>query len=381
MSNTDKPLDGVLVVTLEQAVAAPFASSRLADAGARVIKVERPETGDFARHYDYMVHGESAHFVWLNRGKESVALDIKTDDDKRLLKAMIARADVFIQNLAPGAAARLGLESDGLRAHHPKLITCDISGYGEDGPYRDAKAYDLLIQCESGLTSITGTPEGPGRVGVSVCDIATGMAAHAGITEALFAQARTGVGRGISISMFDVMADWMNVPLLCHDYAGRTMPRNGLNHPTICPYGAFTCADGTQIVISIQNEREWLRFCETVLADRVLASDPRYCSNTRRLENRPELEAVIACIFAAQTSPDMTDILRDAGIAFGAVNEVKDLSVHPQLTRIEIDTPTGPVSYGGPPIRRSDEGGIKLGPVPKLGEHTEAIRKEFADKK
>ena len=363
-------------MSLEQAVAAPFVSSRLADAGARVIKVERPRTGDFARHYDDMVHGQSTHFVWLNRGKESVVLDIKSKAERILLQAMIGKADVFIQNLSPGTTRRLGLGSDDLRARHRRLITCDISGYGEDGPYRHAKAYDLLIQCESGLASITGTPSGPGRVGVSVCDIATGMAAHAGIVEALVERTRSGCGRGICISMFDTMADWMAVPLLCHDYADHVMMRLGLNHPTICPYGAFACADGSLIVIAIQNEDEWQRFCQQILNESALAGDPRFNGTMARLKNRQALEAIISKAFAARQRADMLQALIAADIAFGAVNDVSDLSSHPQLKRITVDTPAGPVSYAAPPLRRSGET-FEAGAVPVLGEHSDAIRKEF----
>ena len=255
------PLEGILVVALEHAVAAPFCSSRLADAGARVIKIERPE-GDFARAYDHVVHGESAYFVWLNRGKELIVLDIKDPGDAALLQRMTARADVFIQNLAAGAAERAGFGSAALRRRYPRLITCEISGYGDEGPYRDMKAYDLLIQCEAGLASITGVPERPGRVGVSVADIACGMYAHAGILQALFQRERTGEGSAIAVSLFDSLADWMTVPLLHYDYGGKAPERVGLRHPSIAPYGAFVTADGKQVVISIQNEREWRNLCQ-----------------------------------------------------------------------------------------------------------------------
>ncbi|HEY9147974.1 MAG TPA: CaiB/BaiF CoA-transferase family protein, partial [Gammaproteobacteria bacterium] len=259
-----QPLDGLLVIALEQAVAAPYCSSRLADAGARVIKIERSE-GDFAREYDHVAGGESAYFTWLNRGKESICLDIKSPGDADLLQRMLGDADVFIQNLAPGAAARAGFDSAALRASHPRLITVDISGYGESGPYREMKAYDLLVQCETGLASITGAPERPGRVGVSVCDIACGMYAHAGVLEALLERQRTGRGKGLAVSLFDAMADWMTVPLLHQDYTGEAPQRVGLNHPSIAPYGAYACEGGDQVVISIQNNREWRNFCEQVL--------------------------------------------------------------------------------------------------------------------
>ena len=275
------PLAGLLVVALEQAVAAPYVSSRLADAGARVLKIERPE-GDFARGYDRVAKGESAYFVWLNRGKESICLDIKNPDDAAVLMRMLAQADVFIQNLAPGAAARAGFGSEALRERHPRLITVDISGYGDDGPYRDRKAYDLLLQCETGLVSITGAPAEPGRVGVSICDIACGMYAHTAVLESLLQRERSGRGEGISVSLFDALADWMSVPLLHQQYGGAAPPRVGLNHPSIAPYGAYQCAADEMIVIAIQNEREWQRFCKQVLEQEWLGSDVRFADNTAR---------------------------------------------------------------------------------------------------
>jgi itaconate CoA-transferase len=272
------PLEGLLVVAMEQAVAAPFCSSRLADAGARVIKVERPE-GDFARSYDHVVDGESAYFVWLNRGKESICLNIKDSRDCELLAKILKTADVFIQNLAPGAARRAGFDSAQLRLSNPALITVDISGYGEAGPYRDMKAYDLLVQCETGLASITGAPEQPGRVGVSLCDIACGMYAHAAVLQALLERQQTGRGQGLSVSLFDALADWMTVPLLHQDYTGEAPKRVGLNHPTIAPYGAYACGSGDQVVISIQNDREWQSFCEGVLKRPELFDSAPYASN------------------------------------------------------------------------------------------------------
>ena len=372
-----KPLEGILVLTLEHAVAAPFVSSRLADAGARVIKIERPETGDFSRDYDHVVHGESAYFVWLNRGKESLVLDIKNQDDFAILKSILAKTDVFIQNLAPGAMERLGLGSEQLRETYPQLITCDITGYGEDGPYRNAKAYDLLIQCESGLASLTGTPDAPGRVGISVCDIATGMTAHAAIVEALHERSRTGHGRGVSVSMFDTLADWMAVPLMHYDYAARKTPRVGLSHTVVCPYGAFACSDGSLIVIAVQNQNEWQNFCKYVFNDTTIADDPRFKTNSDRLENRTVLNSMIDAVFAAKPRDVLLKILDDARIARGAVNEIEDLASHPQLDRIEIASPTGPVSFPAPPIRRSGET-LVLGPSPEFDEHTEKIKKEFS---
>ena len=288
-----RDLEGITVVSLEQAVAAPHATARLADAGARVIKVERPE-GDFARGYDSLVHGESAYFVWTNRGKESVALDLRKPDDMALMRAMLSRADVFVQNLAPGAAARLGLGHDALGADNPALIHVSISGYGEDGPYRDQKAYDMLIQGESGLLSVNGTPEGAARVGISVCDIAAGENAFSAILQALYARMRTRLGRAIEVSLFHTMADWMNVPYLQAHYGGKVPPRLGLRHPSIAPYGAFACADGTQILLSVQNDREWRALCGKVLFRPDLADDPAYATNIARVARMAEVEAFVA---------------------------------------------------------------------------------------
>jgi itaconate CoA-transferase len=371
-----KPLEGLLVVSLEQAVAAPYCSSRLADAGARVIKLERPE-GDFARGYDRVVHGESAYFVWLNRGKESIAVDLKQAVDLALVKRMIAAADVFIQNLAPGAAGRLGLGHESLRAAHPRLVTCDISGYGETGPYAKMKAYDLLVQAESGLASITGRPEGPGRVGVSVCDIACGMYAYQAILESLLLRARTGEGAALATSLFSGMADWMTVPLLHQDYGPGAPPRVGLNHPSIAPYGVYACRGGEEVVFSIQNEREWRRLVEEVLQRPQMLADPRFADNTARVANRPALDAVIDEVFGALDRETLTRRLSEAAIAYGAVNTPADLSAHPQLRRVTVATPTGPVELVAPPVefRGSD---AELGAVPAVDQHGAALRKEFA---
>jgi len=368
------PLDGLLVVALEQAVAAPLCSSRLADAGARVIKIERPD-GDFARHYDRVAAGESAYFVWLNRGKESLCLDIKDNGDAELLRRIVADADVFIQNLAPGAAARAGLGAAELRTANPQLITVDITGYGSDGPYRDMKAYDLLVQCESGLASITGAPGQPGRVGVSVSDIACGMYAHAAVLEALIERDRTGVGRALSVSLFDATADWMTVPLL-HQEAGEPPQRVGLNHPSIAPYGAYTCKGGEQVVIAIQNEREWLSFCAQVLRNEALATDARFANNTARCANRSALNEAIDAVLGTLSRDRLVGRLRVGKIAFGAVNSLADLAQHPQLRRAAVDTPSGPVALVAPPVRRGD-GKCTLRAVPAVGEHSEAIRREF----
>ena len=371
-----KLLSGLLVVALEQAVAAPYCSSRLADAGARVIKIERPE-GDFARGYDAAVNGLSSYFVWLNRGKESLVADIKDPEDARLLHAILGQADVFIQNLAPGAAARAGFGSDELRRRFPRLITVDISGYGDGNAYTDMKAYDLLVQAESGLATITGNPAGPGRVGVSVCDIACGMSAHAAVLEALIARGRSGRGATLEVSLFDGMADWMNVPLLYAEGTGRSPERVGLAHPSICPYGAFATADGALVLISIQNEREWRRFCAEFLRDPDLPLREGFGSNTARVANRPGVDALVGRAFASITRDEAAQRLRAAGTAYGFVNGVMDLARHTALRRVTVDTEAGQASVVAPPAIR-DRRPPELGPVPRIGQHTDAIRREFA---
>lgn len=370
-----KPLAGLLVVSMEQAVAAPYCASRLADAGARVIKIERPE-GDFARAYDATAKGQSSYFVWLNRGKESVCLDIKDPADKQVLSTLIARADVFIQNLAPGAMARAGFGSAELRARHPRLITVDISGYGEEGDYATMKAYDLLVQAETGLASVTGRAEGPGRVGVSCCDIACGMNAHAAVLEALIARSITGQGKGIAVSLFDGMADWMTVPLLQYEGTGKNPPRIGLAHPSICPYGAFGTKDGQLVLISIQNEREWASFSAHFMDDAGLPQREGFRSNNERVANRPMVDAHIAAMFAALTRDECAAKLRRANTAYGFVNDCEGLRHHPALRRIAVETPEGPVEINAPAARLSD-GPRALGAVPALGAHTAAVRAEF----
>ncbi len=376
MTESRATLDGLLVVTLEQAVAAPYASSRLADAGARVIKIERAD-GDFARGYDKVVDGESAYFVWLNRGKESLVLDIKKDDDKALLRRILARADVFIQNLAPGAAARAGFGADELRRAHPRLITCDISGYGDDNPYRDMRAYDMLVQAESGLCAVTGGPEEPARVGVSVCDIAAGMYAFAAILEALIRRGRTGEGEAIAVSLFDGLADWMAVPLLHYDYGGKAPTRVGLRHPSITPYESFATKDGGRILISIQNEREWQRFAREVMGHPEWAEAGPYADNVQRTKNRDRLVPEIAAVFAQFTRDGMATKLKKAEIAYGFVNGVAEFSEHPALRRVTVETPHGLADMPAPPARRQGRA-PDLRPVPALGAHTDAIRREFA---
>jgi crotonobetainyl-CoA:carnitine CoA-transferase CaiB-like acyl-CoA transferase len=372
---TSAPLSGLLVVSLEQAVAAPYCSSRLADAGARVIKIERPE-GDFARGYDKAARGLSSYFVWLNRGKQSLVADIKAADDAALLHRILARADVFIQNLAPGAAARAGFGSDALRERYPRLITVDISGYGDTGDYATMKAYDLLVQAESGLAMITGHPAGPGRVGVSACDIACGMAAHAGALEALIERGITGAGKGLKVSLFDGMADWMNVPLLFYEGTGKAPERLGLAHPSICPYGAFATADGALVLISIQNEREWGEFCARFLDEPDLPRRAGFETNVIRVANRATVDAHVGATFARLTRDQAAAKLRAANTAYGFVNTVAEFSRHPALRRATVATPNGEVSIAAPPVIGSD-GPRVLGPVPAIGEHSTDIRAEF----
>jgi itaconate CoA-transferase len=371
-----KPLDGLLVVTLEQAVAAPYCSSRLADAGARVIKIERPE-GDFARGYDAAVHGLSSYFVWLNRGKQSLVADIKNPEDAALLHRVLEKADVFIQNLAPGAAARAGFGSEELRRRYPRLITLDVSGYGSGHAYAGMKAYDLLVQAESGLAAITGHPAGPGRVGVSVCDIACGMASYAAVLEALIGRSITGQGRKLEVSLFDGMADWMNVPLLYFEGTGKAPKRVGLAHPSICPYGAFETSDGALVLFSIQNEREWAKFCAGVLEQPDLPAQPGFESNNARVANRAAVDSRVADVFAALTRDQVAARLDAAGTAYGFVNEVADLVRHPALRRVDVATPGGLASIVAPPAIHDGAAPI-LGPVPEIGEHDGLIRAEFA---
>ena len=372
--NNALPLSGLLVVSLEQAVAAPMCTSRLADAGARVIKIERPE-GDFARGYDDLVHGECSYFVWLNRGKESVVLDLTLAADKTLLAAMLARADVFVQNLKPGALERLGFPIAKLRRDYPRLICCSITGYGETGPLAMRKAYDMLIQAESGLASITGTAE-PSRVGVSVVDIASGMYAQQAILEALITRGRSGEGAELAISMFDAMADWMTVPLLQQE-AGAPPTRIGLAHVSISPYGAFKTRDGVDILISIQSDREWRVLAAKVLDDAALVADPNFATNVERVKRRAETDGKVAAVFGALDADALEQKLVAADIAFARVNTPADLARHPHLRRITVGTPSGPVSYPAPTERRAAEG-RRYGPVPALGQHSEKIRAEFA---
>ena len=356
-------LEGLTVVAIEQAVAAPFASARLADAGARVIKVERPE-GDFGRGYDDVAKGQSSYFVWLNRGKDSVTLDLASPAGKARLAELLDKADVLIQNLKPGAMAKLGFDLDRLHANDPRLISCSITGFGEGGPMADRKAYDLLIQAESGLCSITGGPSEPARVGISVVDIATGASAHAAILEALIRRGISGRGARLSVSMFDVMADWLTVPLLNHE-GGKTPKRVGLAHPSIAPYGVFQPREGAPILISIQSDREWRVLCERFIKDASLADDPRFAINVARVRNRAETDAIVGQAFARRTSAEAIEILSQANIALATVNDMAGLAAHPHLNRITVDTPNGPVSYPAPGVTWVGET-RSYGPVPAL---------------
>jgi crotonobetainyl-CoA:carnitine CoA-transferase CaiB-like acyl-CoA transferase len=371
-----RDLEGITVVSLEQAVAAPHATARLADAGARVIKVERPE-GDFARGYDSLVHGESAYFVWTNRGKESIALDLRTPDDMAVMRAMLAKADVFVQNLAPGAAARLGLGSDPLLAGNPGLIHVSISGYGEEGPYRDQKAYDMLIQGESGLLSVNGTPEGAARVGISVCDVAAGENALSAILQALYARMRSGRGRAIEVSLFQTMADWMNVPYLQAHYGGKAPPRLGLRHPSIAPYGAFACADGSQVLLSVQNDREWRALCTQILGRSDLADNPAYSTNIARVSRMAEVEALIAPTLAGIDREIAIQRLTEAGIACGRLSSLEDLAIHPQARHLTADSPTGSIRLMDRGVRHIGHGGPAAVIVPALDQHGARLRAEF----
>jgi itaconate CoA-transferase len=359
------PLEGITVIAVEQAVAAPFCSSRLADAGAHVIKVERPE-GDFARGYDAVAKGQSSYFVWLNRGKDSVVIDLASSKGRASLEALISGADVLLQNLKPGSMDKLGFSLARLRKDYPKLICCSISGYGDDGPYAHRKAYDMLIQAESGLASITGGPEGPSRVGMSVVDVATGATAHAAILEALIARSRSGKGADIRISMFDVMADWLAVPLLNAE-AGNPPQRMALAHPSIAPYGAFRSKDGKDILISIQSEREWKKLCADVLGQPGLPNDPRFCNVVERVRNRALTDKAVGNAFAAMNRDELLKRLSDADIAFAEVNTMADLARHPHLRRIEVETPKGTVSYAAPAAIVVGEP-RHYGAVPGIGE-------------
>ncbi|MBD9597342.1 CoA transferase [Ensifer sp. ENS05] len=371
------PLDGIKVVAIEQAVAAPFCSARLADAGAQVLKIERPE-GDFARGYDDVCSGQSSYFVWLNRGKGSLIVDLASLQGKQELADLLNGADVLVQNLKPGALDRLGFGPEKLRETYPRLIICSISGYGETGSLANRKAYDLLIQAESGLSSITGGPEAPARVGISVVDIATGATAYSAILEALLARAASGQGADIRVSMFDVMADWLTVPLL-HQEAGKTPKRIGLAHPSIAPYGVFGTKDGKDILISIQSDREWAKFSAEFLKQPEKATDPRFSKNVARVANREATDKLVASVFASLNEEEAKALLSKADVAFASVNDMSALSAHPHLRRITVDTEAGPVSYPAPaPIFKGAE--RHYGAVPALGQRPRVDRIDVAPK-
>ncbi|QIN81892.1 CoA transferase [Rubrobacter tropicus] len=374
------PLDGMTVVALEQAVAAPFATRQLADLGARVIKVERPGVGDFARGYDETVNGLASHFVWLNRSKESLTLNLKEDGAKGVLHRLIERADVFVQNLAPGAAERLGLGADELRREHPRLIHCSISGYGGGGPYAQKKAYDLLVQCEAGLVSITGTPETPSKVGISIADIAAGMYAYSGILSALLRRERAGEGAVLEVSMLEALGEWMGFPAYFAGYGDKEPQRSGASHAAIAPYGPFECGDGGVIFLGIQNEREWESFCEVVLGQPALARDERFATNSERVANRDVLHREIEAIFEGLSSEEAIERLETAKIANARMRTVRDFLDHPQLEARnrwrEVGSPAGPLRALIPPVSmRGVESAMK--PIPDVGEHTDAILEEL----
>ncbi len=371
-----RPLDGITVIALEQAVAAPFCSRQLADLGARVIKIERPAVGDFARDYDQAVKGLSAYFVWLNRSKESLTLDVKHPQAGEILSRLIASADVFIQNLAPGAAGRLGLDAETLLAKHPRLIVADISGYGDSGPYAHKKAYDLLVQSEAGVLSVTGTPEQQCKVGISIVDIAAGMYAYTGILTALYQREKTGKGTRVEVTMFEALGEWMTNPLLYTHFSGQALRRSGPDHATIVPYGRFRCGGGASVMMGIQNEREWVKFCAQVLGDAQLAKDTRYDSNAKRLERRAKVVAMIERVFSAFSAEQVMAKLDAAGIANARVNTPEEVWQHPQFKARnrwrEMGSPVGPIPTLLPPATMPDFE-ARLDPVPAVGEHTDHI--------
>lgn len=379
-----RPLDGLTVVSLEHAIAAPFCTRQLADLGARVIKIERPGAGDFARAYDERVLGQASHFVWTNRSKESLAIDVKSENGRAVLTALLAKADVLIQNLAPGAADRLGLDYDALSAANPKLIVCNISGYGPDGPYRDKKAYDLLIQSEAGFLSVTGSDDAPAKAGCSIADIAAGMYAYTNILAAVIERGRTGRGRRIDVSMLESMVEWMSFPLYYTFDGAPPPPRVGAAHATIFPYGPFSAGDGQRVMLGIQNDREWDAFCRVVLRLPDLASDPRFALNSSRSAARESLTQVIEAVFADLSAAEVVERLDEAGIANARVNDMSQVWSHEQLAArgrwTTVDTPQGPVPSLIPPgIDVTDN--PRMDAVPAVGQHNAAILKElgFAD--
>jgi len=371
-----RPLDGITLVALEQAVAAPFATRQLADLGARVIKIERPGVGDFARDYDQTVKGQSAYFVWLNRSKESLTLDVKHARAAEILKRLIGNADVFIQNLAPGAAGRLGLDAVTLLAKHPRLIVCDVSGYGDSGPYARKKAYDLLVQSEAGVLSVTGTPETQTKVGISIVDISAGMYAYSGILTALYQREKTGKGTRVDVTMFESLAEWMSHPLNYTHFGGKPPQRSGPDHATIVPYGRFKCGDGAYVMLGIQNEREWAKFCAGVLGMPGLATDDKYSNNTKRTSRRAEVVALIEEVFSRMKAEEVVARLDAADIANARINTPQEVWDHPQLKARdrwrEVGSPAGPLPVLLPPVTMP-EFEARLDPIPAIGEHTDRI--------
>ena len=374
------PLDGITVVALEQAVAAPFASRQLADLGARVIKIERPGAGDFARRYDRTVLGQSSYFVWLNRGKESIELDVKSAEGQAVLAALLDRADVLIQNLAPGAAGRLGLAAATLSRRYPRLICCSVSGYGPDGPYREKKAYDLLVQCEAGLLSVTGTADEPAKAGISVADIAAGMYAYTGVLTALYERERTGRGSCFEVAMLDALGEWMSQPYFFSVYGGRPPERTGARHASIAPYGPYPAAGGSQVFLGIQNEREWAVLCEKILGRPELITDERFATNPDRVAHNDELTAIIVAVFSAIPAAGLMARLDAAGLANAQLRTPAEFAEHPQLAARdrwrEVGTPHGPVRTLLPPVTVPGREPV-LGAVPAVGQHTAAIRAEL----
>jgi crotonobetainyl-CoA:carnitine CoA-transferase CaiB-like acyl-CoA transferase len=374
------PLDGLVVISVEQAIAAPFASRQLADLGARVIKIERPGVGDFARAYDHTVRGLASHFVWTNRSKESLTLDLKRPEALDVLRRLVSRADVYLHNLAPGAMNRLGFGAAALGQQYPRLVICEISGYGTSGPYRDKKAYDLLVQSEAGLVSITGTPETPSKVGISIADIAAGMYAFSSILAALVRRSTTGTGALLDISMLDALAEWMGYPAYYAGYGGTPLPRTGARHAAIAPYGPYGAGDGRVVYLGLQNEREWARFCADVLEQPTLAADPRFNSNAARVEHHDELEKIIVRAFAGKTAQEVIDSLDAAQIANARMNTVGEFIDHPQLAARgkwqQVDSPAGPLRALVPPFG-FDDVSPRMGPIPDVGEHTDKILTEL----
>jgi crotonobetainyl-CoA:carnitine CoA-transferase CaiB-like acyl-CoA transferase len=370
------PLEGTTVVSIEQAVAAPFATRQLADLGARVIKVERPGDGDFARGYDESIRGQSSYFVWLNRSKESLTCDLKNPEGRAVVEALLADADVFVQNLAPGAARRLGFDAQTLQSRNPGLIVCDVTGFGSTGPWWNAKAYDLLVQCETGLVSLTGPPDFPAKAGISVADIAAGMYAYSGILTALLQRATTGRAPALEVSLFEALAEWMGSPIYYTEGLGRQPQRVGIEHATIAPYGPYTAGDGGVVLVAIQNDREWRSFCRVVLGDSGVADDPRFVRGSDRVAHRPELNEVIGKRFAELTEPEASRLLSEADVAHARVNQVQGLLDHPVLAGRDrwrqVDTPGGPIRALLPPTSIS---GVtpRMDPVPAVGEHTDAV--------